>query len=253
MPKWRSCDFVVDFYTITIASDRLKLARSFSGSLKWAASNDSYSDFRPNFRLQAAQFGGMVETEMGKRQKCKWKFYAEKSLKMESKTIKDQICLESERGFLLPPLQGLPSFSGRTNRFEMSEFRGIIGSFDVNSHEKVTIAVKNGSIDVITNEGEVQTAAAWEIGCWMKLWIKNWMYCLKNYRNCEFLVFFNGCPWCSSGFHQWSRWGAGAPQQISSISSKAGQVRWLQRLFEMQLDLNAGGFIWYTVDVAVKL
>lgn len=80
-----------------------------------------------------------------------------------------------KRRFLLPPLQGLPPFSGRTNRFPMSEFRGIIGSFDVNSHEKVTIAVKNCSIDIITNEGEIQTAAAWEIGCWMKFWIKSWI------------------------------------------------------------------------------
>ena len=103
-----------------------------------------------------------------------------------------------KRGFLLPPLQGLPPFSGRTNRFPMSEFRGIIGSFDVNSHEKVTIAVKNCSIDIITNEGEIQTAAAWEIGCWMKFWIKCWIvFFWKNIRNCELrMVFFHGCPWC---------------------------------------------------------
>lgn len=56
----------------------------------------------------------------------------------------------------------------------MSEFRGIIGSFDVNIHETVTIAVKNGSIDVIINEsGEIQPTAAWEMGCWMKFWTKS--------------------------------------------------------------------------------
>mmetsp|Transcript_103514 Transcript_103514/g.144189 ORF Transcript_103514/g.144189 Transcript_103514/m.144189 type:complete len:122 (+) Transcript_103514:78-443(+) len=53
----------------------------------------------------------------------------------------------------------------------MSEFRGIIGSFDVNSHEKVTIAVKNCSIDIITNEGDMQVHRSKSAPC-LPRWIR---------------------------------------------------------------------------------